>query len=306
MEGGGGSMGGMMWLSFMSCSCELCVCCLLQCVLCVSHVDEDNIRLVKKSLKKSLQDVKPVSVVPRQVKLLQRGKIHRVRSVRSTELDPHRMNRVRSTDTLASNESKLSNRNISFHFKCIFTAWMMSSCPSRRTQDTWEPSSVCCSRMSTWIRTLVLPPSRKPTPSPKPPVRPGVGVTAALPPLSPRRSCAAGGAPAPASPPPLCSSSWCSIAPCWRLSYSTGTPCLLLRMEASPRPCVTARTDSTSAGGSGSRPPTPTLPSPPAACGGSGSRTRARTGGTAASHRPGGCHEGFSFSPFQCSSIDLP
>ncbi|XP_035022581.2 P2X purinoceptor 7 isoform X1 [Hippoglossus stenolepis] len=37
-----------------------------KCVLCVSHVDENNIRLVKKSLKKSLQDVKPVSVLPRQ------------------------------------------------------------------------------------------------------------------------------------------------------------------------------------------------------------------------------------------------
>ncbi|XP_074495608.1 P2X purinoceptor 7 isoform X2 [Sebastes fasciatus] len=35
-----------------------------KCVLCVSYVDEDNIRLVKRSQKKSLQDVKPISVQP--------------------------------------------------------------------------------------------------------------------------------------------------------------------------------------------------------------------------------------------------
>nr|AHH25646.1 purinergic receptor P2X ligand-gated ion channel 7a [Paralichthys olivaceus] len=37
-----------------------------KCVLCVSYVDENNIRLVKRSLKKGLRDVKPVSVLPRQ------------------------------------------------------------------------------------------------------------------------------------------------------------------------------------------------------------------------------------------------
>ncbi|GAA6223747.1 P2X purinoceptor 4-like [Lates japonicus] len=37
-----------------------------KCVLCVSYVDENNIRLVKKSQKKSLQDVKPMSVQPRK------------------------------------------------------------------------------------------------------------------------------------------------------------------------------------------------------------------------------------------------
>ncbi|XP_034027136.1 P2X purinoceptor 7 [Thalassophryne amazonica] len=37
-----------------------------KCVLCVSYVDENNIRLVKNSQKKSLQDVKPMSVQPRK------------------------------------------------------------------------------------------------------------------------------------------------------------------------------------------------------------------------------------------------
>ncbi|XP_026200153.1 P2X purinoceptor 7 isoform X1 [Anabas testudineus] len=37
-----------------------------KCVLCVSYVDENNIRLVKKSQKKSLQDMKPMSVLPRE------------------------------------------------------------------------------------------------------------------------------------------------------------------------------------------------------------------------------------------------
>ncbi|XP_023250717.1 P2X purinoceptor 7 [Seriola lalandi dorsalis] len=37
-----------------------------KCVLCVSYVDESNIRLVKRSLKKSLQDVKPMSFQPRK------------------------------------------------------------------------------------------------------------------------------------------------------------------------------------------------------------------------------------------------
>ncbi|CAN9512644.1 unnamed protein product [Ophioblennius macclurei] len=36
-----------------------------QCVLCVSYVDENNLRLVKMSKKKSLQEVKPASVQPR-------------------------------------------------------------------------------------------------------------------------------------------------------------------------------------------------------------------------------------------------
>ncbi|XP_044051131.1 P2X purinoceptor 7 isoform X2 [Siniperca chuatsi] len=36
-----------------------------KCILCVSYVDEDNLRLVKRSQKKSLQDVKPTSVEPR-------------------------------------------------------------------------------------------------------------------------------------------------------------------------------------------------------------------------------------------------
>ncbi|XP_070760675.1 P2X purinoceptor 7 [Enoplosus armatus] len=37
-----------------------------KCILCVSYVDENNIRLVKKSQKKSLQDIKPTSVQPRK------------------------------------------------------------------------------------------------------------------------------------------------------------------------------------------------------------------------------------------------
>ncbi|XP_031161635.1 P2X purinoceptor 7 isoform X1 [Sander lucioperca] len=36
----------------------------LKCILCVSYVDENNIRLVKRSQKKSLQDIKPMSVQP--------------------------------------------------------------------------------------------------------------------------------------------------------------------------------------------------------------------------------------------------
>lgn len=44
----------------------------LQCILCVSYVDENNIRLVKRSQKKSLQDVKAASVQPRKVHLLHR------------------------------------------------------------------------------------------------------------------------------------------------------------------------------------------------------------------------------------------
>ncbi|XP_029296237.1 P2X purinoceptor 7 [Cottoperca gobio] len=35
-----------------------------KCILCVSYVDENNIRLVKRSQKKSLQDIKPMSVQP--------------------------------------------------------------------------------------------------------------------------------------------------------------------------------------------------------------------------------------------------
>ncbi|KAM9857917.1 P2X purinoceptor 7 [Aulostomus maculatus] len=38
----------------------------LKCILCVSYVDENNIRLVKRSQKKSLQDLKPLSVQPRK------------------------------------------------------------------------------------------------------------------------------------------------------------------------------------------------------------------------------------------------
>lgn len=37
-----------------------------ECILCVSYVDENDLRIVKKSKKKSLQDVKPASVEPRQ------------------------------------------------------------------------------------------------------------------------------------------------------------------------------------------------------------------------------------------------
>ncbi|XP_042276749.1 P2X purinoceptor 7 [Thunnus maccoyii] len=37
-----------------------------KCILCVSYVDENNIRLVKRSQKKSLQDVKPMLVQPRK------------------------------------------------------------------------------------------------------------------------------------------------------------------------------------------------------------------------------------------------
>uniref|UniRef100_A0A672J039 P2X purinoceptor n=1 Tax=Salarias fasciatus TaxID=181472 RepID=A0A672J039_SALFA len=38
-----------------------------ECILCVSYVDEDDLRMVKKSKKKSLQDVKPASVRPRKL-----------------------------------------------------------------------------------------------------------------------------------------------------------------------------------------------------------------------------------------------
>lgn len=48
---------------------------LLQCILCVSYVDESNILLVKRSQKKSLQDVKPTSVQPRKVDLLHRDTV---------------------------------------------------------------------------------------------------------------------------------------------------------------------------------------------------------------------------------------
>uniref|UniRef100_A0A8C4EY35 P2X purinoceptor n=1 Tax=Dicentrarchus labrax TaxID=13489 RepID=A0A8C4EY35_DICLA len=41
-----------------------------KCILCVSYVDENNIRLVKKSQKKSLQDMKPTTIQPRKVNLL--------------------------------------------------------------------------------------------------------------------------------------------------------------------------------------------------------------------------------------------
>ncbi|KAM9360252.1 P2X purinoceptor 7 [Symphorus nematophorus] len=37
-----------------------------KCILCVSYVDENNVRLVKRSQKKSLQDSKPTSVLPRK------------------------------------------------------------------------------------------------------------------------------------------------------------------------------------------------------------------------------------------------
>lgn len=43
--------------------------CVLQCILCVSYIDENNLRLVKSSQKKSLQDIKPMSVHPRKVNL---------------------------------------------------------------------------------------------------------------------------------------------------------------------------------------------------------------------------------------------
>lgn len=41
----------------------------LQCILCVSYIDENNLRLVKRSQKKSLQVIKPMSVQPREVNL---------------------------------------------------------------------------------------------------------------------------------------------------------------------------------------------------------------------------------------------
>lgn len=44
---------------------------LLQGILCVCYVDENKIRLVKSSQKRSLQDKKPISVQPREVKLLE-------------------------------------------------------------------------------------------------------------------------------------------------------------------------------------------------------------------------------------------
>ena len=41
---------------------------LFQCILSVSFVDEDQLRLVRKSRNKSLQNVKPLSVLPRKVR----------------------------------------------------------------------------------------------------------------------------------------------------------------------------------------------------------------------------------------------
>ena len=43
---------------------------LFQCILCVSFVDDDHIRVVKRSQKKSLQDVKPISIHQSQVCIL--------------------------------------------------------------------------------------------------------------------------------------------------------------------------------------------------------------------------------------------
>ncbi|KAG7258769.1 hypothetical protein CRUP_008529, partial [Coryphaenoides rupestris] len=37
-----------------------------QCILAVSFVDENHLRLIRRSLKKSLQNVKPMSVLPRK------------------------------------------------------------------------------------------------------------------------------------------------------------------------------------------------------------------------------------------------
>lgn len=141
--------------------------------------------------------------------------------------------------------------------------------------------------MSPWIVMLSLPSATNQTRTPNPVVQPGVNAAAALPPLSLRRSCAAGGATAPASPRLPCLSSSCYVAPCWRPSFSTWTLCLRPLIEARPPPCVTAPTNSTSAGGLGSHLTTPTLPSPAAACGESGRSTRARKDSTAASDLPG-------------------
>lgn len=122
-----------------------------------------------------------------------------------------------------------------------------------------------------------------------PVVQPGVNVAAALLPPSHVRSCAAGRATAPASPPLLCLRSWCYVVPCWRPSFCTRTPCLRLPSEDKPLTCVTAPTGSTSTGDLGSHLVTPSLSSPAAACGESGRSTRARMDSTAASHLSGWC-----------------
>lgn len=158
-------------------------------------------------------------------------------------------------------------------------------CDDRRTQHTWELLSVCCSRVSKWISTLSLSLSW----SLNPVVQPGVDVAAALLPPSRARSCAAGRATAPASPPLLCLRSWCYVAPCWRPSCCTRTLCARLPIKDKPLTCVTAPTGSTSAGDLGSHLVTPSLSSPAAACGESGRSTRARMDSTAASHLSGWC-----------------
>lgn len=161
------------------------------------------------------------------------------------------------------------------------------SIPDRRTQDTWELFSLCYSLMLVLILMLSLPSTINPTQTQSPVVQPGASATTALPPPSLRRSCAVGEALAPASPRLLCSNSLCYVAPCWRPSFCTGILCLHWLIEARLRPCVTAPTDSTSAGGLGSHLMTPTLSSPAAACGESGRSTRARTDSTAASDPSG-------------------
>lgn len=126
-----------------------------------------------------------------------------------------------------------------------------------------------------------------PTQTPNPVVQSGVNATAALPPLFLRKSCAAGGATAPASPRLLCLTSLCCDALSWRPSFCTWTLCLYLLIVARTPPCVTVPTDSTSPGGSGFHLMTPTRLSPAAVCGESGKSTRAQMDSTAASDLSG-------------------
>lgn len=162
-----------------------------------------------------------------------------------------------------------------------FLKWCSHLC--RRIQDTWEPFSASYSQVMTPMMMFSLPLARKPIQMPNPIVQPGVCVTPVLLPPSQRRSCAAGGPRAPASPRLLCLGSWCCGAPCWKQCSCTRIPCLLQWKSFRLPPCVTVPTESTSAGGLGSHPMTPILPFLAAACGESGGSTRAQMDSTVVS-----------------------
>lgn len=157
------------------------------------------------------------------------------------------------------------------------------SCPDRTTRDTWELFCLCC-RL---VPARNVPSSTNLVRTPNPASQPGASATAALLPPSLTRRCAVGRATVPVSPRPLCSSSSCYVALCWRPSSCIGTLCLRPPTEARPLPCVTVPTDSTSAGGLGSHLRIVNQSSPAAVRGESGRSTPAQTDSTAACDRPG-------------------